>query len=530
MAAAFLSHRRRAVDISDIVVGEATGQAVKSADSGAFLGRITVERDGMDLALPVAMPLPSDIRPLEPDAVPSAVRWPRRVPAGPPVAPGRGVIGARALRAITDRVGAATRLAAVADMADVSGDCLLDALTARLAASVGVTCAVVAEVLDLNGPRLQSLSAFGPGGCHPRPFDFSATASPWADVIAHGMRHHDGALSRLFPEAPDGPAWAVAGFAGIPLRDYAGAIIGVLAVAHDRTLRLDDEVATMLRIVAARAGAEVERRQLVQRNRQLQLDIEQRVESRLAALRAANAELEAFAYSVSHDLRAPLRQIAGFAALMDRATGTTLAPAVRQHLADITDAARGMGTLIERMLDYSRAGRTVLRRTDVDLTRLAKEVVADLSRETKGRNIEWSIGALPRVRGDAVLLRQVLFNLLSNAVKYSRPCNLACIEVGLLMSEGAGDVACFVRDNGVGFDMRHVGRLFNVFSRLHPGSTFEGTGIGLANVRRVVHRHGGRVWATGEVGGGATFYFSLPAADDAPPGNGQPPIGLPRAS
>lgn len=530
MAAASRTHRRHAVAIPDIVVGEATRQALESADSGRFPGQVPAKADGMDLALRVAMPLPSDIRPPQPGAVPSVVRWPRRVPAGPHVALGRGVSGTQALRAITDRVGAATRLAAVADMADAGGDRLLDALTARLAASVGVTCAVVAEVMDPDGPRLQALSAFGPGGCHPRPFDFSAAASPWADVIAHGIRHHDGALSRLFPAAPDGPVWPVAGFAGIPLRDHAGAIIGVLAVAHDRTLRLDDEVATMLRIVAARAAAEIERRHLVKRNCQLQLDIEQRVGNRVAALRAANTELEAFAYSVSHDLRAPLRQITGFAALIARATGTALAPPVRQHLDDISDAARGMGTLIERMLDFSRAGRTALRRTDVDLTQLAEEVVADLSRETKGRNIEWSIGRLPQVRGDAVLLRQVLFNLLSNAVKYSRPCNLACIEVGLLASEGAGDVACFVRDNGVGFDMRHVGRLFNAFSRLHPGSTFEGTGIGLANVRRVVHRHGGRVWATGEVGGGATFYFSLPAADDAPPGNGQPPLGLPRAS
>jgi len=485
----------------------------------------------MVLAIPVAMPLPSDVRPAVPDAVPSAVRWPRPAPAGLPLGPGRGAIGAQALRAITDRVSAATQLAVVADLADASGDRLLDVLTARLAASINVTCAVVAEVWDVNGPRLQSLSAFGHGGCHPRPFGFSAAASPWADVMAHGMRQYDGgALPRLFPEAPDGPAWGAAGFAGIPLRDHAGVIIGVLAVAHDRTLRLDDEVATMLRIVAARAGAEVERRQLVQRNRQLQLDVERRAGHRVASLRAANAELEAFAYSVSHDLRAPLRQIASFAALMDRAAGRNLAPAVRQHLTDITDAARGMGTLIERLLDYSRAGRSALKRTDVDLTRLAEEVVADLSRETTGRNIEWNIGTLPRVRGDAVLLRQVLFNLLSNAVKYSRPCNLACIEVGRLMSNGADEVACFVRDNGVGFDMRQVGRLFNVFSRLHPGASFEGTGIGLANVRRVVHRHGGRVWATGEVGGGATFCFSLPAADDAPSDHAQPEFGLPTAS
>lgn len=530
MPATSRAQRRRVAAISTTTVGQTTRRGRESADSGASMGRTCAAGDGTELALSTAMPVPFDARLPEPDAVAGVVRWPRRAPAVSRVAPGHGAIGARALRAITERVDAATRLAAVAEMAGVHGDRLLDALTAQLAAAVGVTCAVVAEVVDAAGPRLRSLSAFGEGGCHPGSFDFDATASPWADVVAHGLRNHEGTLQRVFPDAPAGPAWPAAGFAGIPLRDHAGKVIGVLAVAHDRTLRLDDEIATMLRIVAARAGAEIERRQLAQRNHQLQLEIEQRVGSRTAALQATNAELEAFAYSVSHDLRAPLRQISGFAALLTRSSGTALAPSVRQHLDDITDAARGMSGLIERMLDFSRAGRRALRRTDVELTRLAREVVADLSRETKGRNIEWSIGALPRVRGDAILLRQVIFNLLSNAVKYSRPCNLACIEVGVLVSESPGDIVCFVRDNGVGFDMRHVARLFSVFSRLHPGSAFEGTGIGLANVRRVVHRHGGRVWATGEVGGGATFYFSLPVADDSPAGGSQATSDLPRAS
>jgi light-regulated signal transduction histidine kinase (bacteriophytochrome) len=315
-------------------------------------------------------------------------------------------------------------------------------------------------------------------------------------VIAHGLRGRDN-VGLLLPGGPMGTPWSAAGFAGIPLHGHDDTVIGVLAVAHDRVLPLDDATATMLRIFATIAGAEIERRHLESQKRRLAAEMEQRVARRTAVLSAANSELQAFADSLSHDLSAPLRQISGFATLLD----------------DIVAAARSTSVLVERMRDFSRAARLDLRRAEVDLGQIAHEVVAELSKDVPHRVIDWNIGVLPRVPGDPVLLRQVVVNLLSNAVKYSAPCNLACIEVGVLRSETPDEIVCFVRDNGVGFDMRYVHQLFGVFRRLHPDTAFEGTGLGLANVRRIVHRHGGRVWATGEVGGGATFFFALPVVD-----------------
>jgi light-regulated signal transduction histidine kinase (bacteriophytochrome) len=253
------------------------------------------------------------------------------------------------------------------------------------------------------------------------------------------------------------------------------------------------------------------------------MELERHVARRTAELEAANRELEAFSYSVSHDLQAPLRQIDGFVELLVRDAGPTLSAASREILDDISGAARHMATLIDTLLEFSRAGRASLRPVDVNLDVLARDVVRELSRGTAGRAIEWSLGRLPTVRGDRTLLRQVFVNLLANAVKYTRPRARARIEVGTFGPGAAGDVVCFVGDNGVGFDMRRAHRLFGVFQRLHAASDFEGTGIGLASVQRIVHRHGGRVWATGVVGEGATFFFSLPGgirAGDAAPATG----------
>ncbi len=221
--------------------------------------------------------------------------------------------------------------------------------------------------------------------------------------------------------------------------------------------------------------------------------LEQRVSERTAQLSEANSELEAFSYSVSHDLRTPLRHILGFADLLRRESGDHATPKAARYLKVIGESAERMNRLIDDLLEFSRTSRAELRRGPVDLERLVQAVRADLAPDQGERRVEWRIGPLPAVIGDAGLLRQVFDNLLSNALKYTRTREAALIEVSA--RQQSREVWLSIRDNGVGFDPEYVGRLFGVFQRLHRSDEFEGTGIGLANVRRIVARHGGRVWA-----------------------------------
>lgn len=237
--------------------------------------------------------------------------------------------------------------------------------------------------------------------------------------------------------------------------------------------------------------------------------LEGRVRERTAQLESLNRELEAFSYSVSHDLRAPLRHIDGFASLLAKSAGGALSDKARHYLAQIVDSSKQMAGLIEDLLAFSRMARAELRRTNVPLAGLVEEAINALESESAGRKIVWKRMPLPEVEADRAMLRQAFMNLLSNAIKYTRPCDPAEIEIGC-QNGNPDEMVIFVRDNGVGFDMAYAEKLFGVFQRLHADDEFEGTGIGLANVRRIVSRHGGRTWAEGQVNGGATFYFSLP--------------------
>lgn len=228
-------------------------------------------------------------------------------------------------------------------------------------------------------------------------------------------------------------------------------------------------------------------------------------------VQALNEELEAFSYSVSHDLRAPVRHVSGFVDLLRRSSEGALDETARRYLDTIGRAAAHMGELIDDLLAFSRMGRSELMRTRVDLARLVRDLVPDLGAPG---HVEWRLDDLPEVCGDPAMLRVVMVNLLSNAVKYTRTRDRPRIEVG--GTAGEGEVVISVRDNGVGFDMQYAHKLFGVFQRLHGADEFEGTGIGLATVRRVVHRHGGRVWAESAVDRGATFSFSLPDRKEGP--------------
>ena len=237
--------------------------------------------------------------------------------------------------------------------------------------------------------------------------------------------------------------------------------------------------------------------------------LNQELVKRSTELESINKELEAFAYSVSHDLRAPLRHMAGYTELLQKRASSGLDQKSNHYILMMLESAKRMGNLIDDLLAFSRIGRAETQKTVVSLAQLVREALTEVRQDTGERNIVWKIGALPDFYGDRSMLRLVLVNLISNAIKFTRTRTHPEIEIGC--SEGNGnELVVFVRDNGVGFDMKYVSKLFGVFQRLHQSDEFEGTGIGLATVQRIIHRHGGKVWAEGMVDSGATFYFSAP--------------------
>jgi len=263
----------------------------------------------------------------------------------------------------------------------------------------------------------------------------------------------------------------------------------------------------------ARDHLQVELEQRKQREDQIR-QLNRELAKQAAELEASNKELESFAYSVSHDLRAPLRHVVGYSELLQKQASSSLDAKSRRYMQTILESSKRMGNLIDDLLAFSRIGRAETKKTAVNLGRLVREVVAELGREASGREIAWKIGALPVCYGDRSMLKMVLVNLVSNAVKFTRTRARAEIEIGCA-DESENNPEVFIRDNGAGFDMQYVSKLFGVFQRLHRSEEFEGTGIGLATAQRIIHRHGGSIRAEGVVDQGAIFYFSLPKAQDA---------------
>jgi PAS domain S-box-containing protein len=312
-------------------------------------------------------------------------------------------------------------------------------------------------------------------------FDDQADAVP----VLEALEAYDVWEGEFRAKRTDGTAFISRGFA-TSLHDTQGKLIGYQSTNLDVTKEREAEEKIIL----------------------LNTELEDRVAKRTSQLETLNKELEAFSYSVSHDLRAPLRHVSGYVELLNKHFQSDLPEKGQHYLNSIADSVHVMGVLIDDLLQFSRSGRTKMQQSDFDMNEIVNEVKESLSKDNPDRKIEWVFGELPFVNGDKAMLRLVWMNLLSNAVKFTYTKKKARIEIGV--HEENQELVFFVRDNGVGFDMQYAQKLFGVFQRLHRSEEFEGTGIGLANVRRIVIRHGGRTWAEAEIDKGAVFYFSIP--------------------
>ena len=395
--------------------------------------------------------------------------------------------------------------------AATTGQDFFPALVSHMAKALNVTYALVTE--EVEG-TLQSL-AFWAGGVLQPTFTYHPARTPCEWALRDGKFYCECLVQQLFPQDLDLVEMGAESYLGIALQDTQGRAIGNLCILHTQRIPNPQQAENLMRVFAARAVAELERSRATQSlehvNRNLEVLVEQRTADlmqRSAQLEAINKELESFSYSVSHDLRAPLRHVNGFVnALQQRlqSHGALADPKVIHYLQVIKNSSQKMAQLIDGLLSLSRLSRKPIAYDPLLLRDLVDRAIALAQNQTAPTTpVEFVIGELPTVQGDTTLLQQVLSNLIGNAVKFSRHHPSPQIEIGTLP-----DGTLFVRDNGVGFQMEYADKLFGAFQRLHTLTEFEGTGIGLAIVQRIIHRHGGTIWAESQPNQGATFYFTL---------------------
>jgi signal transduction histidine kinase len=370
---------------------------------------------------------------------------------------------------------------------------VLNRLCAFAVSSVGATGGAAAFWDDARQALVVAVSRWGylePG----RPVPEGALFDAWRSSRSTLVKHHEWVL-------PGGAAGRVY---VVPIPCEVGRRGVLFAILPKAALFVSDDLA-LLRAACGETAVQLDNATMRERQQDLIAELGERSNQ----LAAVNKELEAFSYSVSHDLRAPLRHVSGFAELLQKSQGPEFDDNRKRYLRLISESAVKMGELIDALLVFSRMGRAEMLHTRVDLGAIVRQAQRDVEQAEPARSVEWVINELPTVPGDPSMLQLVFTNLLSNAFKYSRTRDNARIEVGSAKSSDS-EFVVYVKDNGVGFDMAYANRLFGVFQRLHRAEEFEGTGIGLANVQRIILRHGGRVWAEGELEKGATFYVALP--------------------
>lgn len=346
-------------------------------------------------------------------------------------------------------------------------------------------------------PQMFEILGRDPGPGPPENFDEAAhlyeptSALRMSEKIAGAIASGEPQEYELIALRPDGQRITIHAIT-VPRKDAIGKVVALYGTIQD---------------ISERSLAEKSLREAKESMRQLNAQLEQRVIERTTQLEAANKELEAFSYSVSHDLRAPLRAVNGFAQIVLDSYGPQMPAEAREYLEDIRAGGEQMGRLIDDLLALARLGRQAMKSQPVETELLVQDALEVLAPQREGRPIEINVGLLPGCQGDEALLKQVWLNLVSNAIKYTCGRTPAVIEIGC--EQVSAEDVFFVRDNGAGFDMRYAHKMFGVFQRLHRADEFEGTGVGLAIVQRIINRHGGRVWAEGEVGRGASLYFTL---------------------
>lgn len=390
-----------------------------------------------------------------------------------------------------------------------TGDTLLRGLAQVTMEFLNVRYVMVGEVVSVSGERRVSTRVLKESGRDLTNVEYALPGTPCSGVVEGRACVYAAGVAREFPEDAVLGRMQVEFYAGFPLKRAGGEVMGLLVGMDTVPRNLTRQEHSVMVIAASRASGEMERLRAERVISSLNMDLERRVVERTEQLTAVNRELEAFSYSVSHDLRAPLRNVVGFVELLEKQARLLPSEVCLKYLRLMASETHRMGVLIEDLLTFSRAGRAELMTGPVDLVLLMEEAKKTVLAGVTGREIEWTIGTCVPVRADPNLMRQVLTNLVDNAVKYTRERAVARIEFGEVESKG-GQRVFVMRDNGVGFDMRFADKLFGVFQRLHSPKRFEGTGIGLANVYRILTRHGGRVWVEAEVEKGATFFFSLP--------------------